>query len=145
MLKDKLLGTWRLVRAFETRDGRIVDAYPLGRSPRGFIHYLEDGRMSVLIAHDGRQPLSSGSRRAAPEPELAAAAQSFDAYAGPYGVRDEHTVVHHLEVSQFQNDVGKDYVRSVEFIDDELHLGTPEFRVADGIRGMKLVWKRLDG
>jgi hypothetical protein len=96
-----------------------------------------------VIAHDGRKPLSSGSRRNAPESELAAAARTLDAYAGRFSIRDEHTVVHHLEVSSFQNDVGTDYIRSVEFVDDELHLGTPRTRVSDGIRSMVLVWRRV--
>jgi len=143
MEKADLLGTWSLVRAFETRDGRVVDAAPLGPHPSGFIHYLEDGRMAVVIAHDGRAPLSGSSRRDAPDSELAQAARTFDAYAGPYTVRDEHTVVHHLEISSYQNDLGRDYVRTVDFIDGELHLGTPMFQVADGLRGMYLVWRRL--
>ncbi|SCW69796.1 Lipocalin-like domain-containing protein [Sphingobium faniae] len=142
--KEDLLGTWSLARAFETRDGRVVDPTPLGLNPSGFIHYLDDDRMAVVIAQDGRKPLS-GPRRSAPVEELAQSARSLDAYAGPYTVKgEEDVVVHHLEISSFQNDMGVDYVRTVEFIDGELYLGTPEFRVADGIRGMKLVWKRLD-
>ena len=142
MEKADLLGTWRLVRAFETRDDRVVDPEPLGPNPSGFIHYLEDDRMAVVIAHAGRKPLT-GTRRDSPESELAASARSIDAYAGPYSIPDADTVIHHLEVSSFQNDVGKDYVRQVNFVDGELHLGTPKFRTPEGLRGMFLVWRRL--
>ena len=143
MEKNDLLGTWSLVRAFETRDARVVDATPLGAHPTGFIHYLTDDRMAVVIAHDGRKALTGTSRRSAPEPELAASARTLDAYAGRYSIPDANTVVHHLEVSSYQNDLGKDYIRKVEFIDGELYLATPEMKLPDGMRGMKLVWRRL--
>lgn len=144
MEKTDLLGTWSLVRSFETRDDRVVDPAPLGPHPSGFIHYLEDDRMAVVIAHSGRQPLSTGSRRDAPESELAQAARTLDAYAGSYSVTAPDTVVHHLEISSFQNDQRADYVRTMEIIDGELHLGTPSIPMPDGMRGMKLVWRRLD-
>jgi hypothetical protein len=142
MVKADLLGTWALVRAFETRDDRVVDPAPLGPNPSGFIHYLDDDRMAVVIALDGRKPLS-GTRRDSPESELAASARTLDAYAGPYSIPDPDTVIHHLEVSSFQNDVGKNYVREVSFVDGELHLGTPRFQTPEGLRGMYLVWRRL--
>jgi hypothetical protein len=138
-----LLGTWQLSHSYETLNGNIVNTKPLGEKPTGFIHYLDDNRMAALIAQDGRKPISNNTRRNGSEAELAEMARTFDAYAGPYTIRDENTVVHHLEISSFQNDLGADYVRGVKLENGELSLSPPDVETPEGVRGMVLVWRRL--
>jgi hypothetical protein len=139
---EMILGSWKLVKAFETLDGRPSRLDPLGANPTGYVHYLADGRMAVLIAHDGRKPLS-GSRYAAPEPELAEAARTFTGYGGTFTCGLDE-VVHHLDISSYENDNHTDYVRAATFdADGLLTLATPQVPTPNGLRSMSLVWQRL--
>ncbi|MCK9541397.1 MAG: lipocalin-like domain-containing protein [Novosphingobium sp.] len=144
MTADKLHGSWKLVRAYKTVDGRETDSYPLGRNPYGYIHYLPDGRVSVIIAHDGRVPLTGG-RWTSSDAELAASARTMDAYAGTFAVVAADKVVHYLDISSYENDRGTEYPRSMAFADGNLILGTPEVPGDEGLVGMKLVWARVAG
>ena len=48
-LSDRIVGSWRMLSwTYEVLDtGEIHDA--LGKEPKGYIHYLPDGRMMVLV------------------------------------------------------------------------------------------------
>src|SRR6185295_15746879 len=76
-----IVGSWKLVStAATTLDGRSV-ASPMGEHPTGFLTYTADGRMSLLITHDGR-PKLSGDRLDSPIEERAGAFSTMVAYAG---------------------------------------------------------------
>jgi Lipocalin-like domain len=142
IVPDMILGTWRLTRTYTTLDGKFARADPLGVGAHGFVHYMPDNRMAVLIAAASRKPVA-GSRYNAPEAELAEAARTFTAYGGTYtcGIG---RVVHHLEISNYENDNRSDYVREAVF--DEaglLTLTTPGVPTAEGIKSTCLVWERM--
>ena len=60
-----IVGSWKLVStAATTVDGKSVPS-PMGEHPTGFLTYTTDGRMSLLITHDGR-PNLSGDRMDSP-------------------------------------------------------------------------------
>jgi hypothetical protein len=139
--QDKLYGSWRLLRTFKTVDGEITDRFPLGQSPYGYIHYVPDGRVSVLIAYDGRKPVRDPSSDA----EVAANARKFVAYGGTFTVERDDFVVHHLDITTLENDRGTDYPRTMEFEGNTLTLGTPVVETPEGRIGMKLVWEKVAG
>ncbi len=81
----------------------------LRSAPTGFIHYLPGGRMAAVISYDGRKPMK-GDRLKADDAEKAQAYASFLAYAGTFRVEGDK-VIHHVETSAYQNDVGSEQTR----------------------------------
>lgn len=60
-----LVGVWRLVsfeREFQGSDER---EYPMGKVPSGYIHFLAEGRMTVVITAEGRKAPATDADRAA--------------------------------------------------------------------------------
>lgn len=137
--RDDLIGSWMLDSAVLLRDGQPTGDTPFGAKPTGVLHYLPDGRVAVLLAHDGRQPMA-GDRLSASDAERAAAARSFTAYAGSFDVEGDR-VIHHVDINSHPNDVGVDYPRIATLAGDRLTLATPPDLPADQ-RAMQLVWRR---
>ena len=130
--RDSLVGTWRLVSASaSTADGRLIDA-PFGSNPTGVITYTREGRMTAMISHAGRKPLS-GDRISSPASERAEAFATFFAYAGGYSVNGDQ-VIHHVEISSVQNWVNTDMVRLIKFDDDRITLRMPPLSVAERLK-----------
>ena len=137
---ESLLGTWRLVSAVATTASGDRDPHPYGLKPSGFLSYMPDGRMSAIIAHDGRRPLR-GDRISAPSAERADAFATFFAYAGRYQVEGDR-VTHHVEIASVPNWVGTDLVRVMALHGDRLTLSTPPLSVAGRTQSTELVWER---
>jgi hypothetical protein len=139
--RESVVGTWRLVSASAlTADGRLI-ADPFGSNPTGVINYTPDGRMTAIISHGGRTPLS-GDRISSPASERAQAFATFFAYAGRYSVNGDK-VIHHVEISSVQNWVNTDMVRLVTFGDDRITLRTPPISVGGTNQTTDLVWERV--
>ncbi|MFL5294998.1 MAG: lipocalin-like domain-containing protein [Phenylobacterium sp.] len=135
-----LLGTWRLSSAVATTASGERDAHPYGAHPSGLLSYMPDGRMTAMIAYDGR-PSLSGDRVSAPGAERAAAFATFFAYAGRYEVRGDR-VTHHVEIASVPNWVGTDLVRVMALQGDRLTLSTPPLSVGGRTQSTELVWER---
>lgn len=140
-----LLGCWSLVEALEDRGGVIRNNPNYGAKPTGFLHYLAEGRVSVAVANGGREPMSGTNRRMAPVEQLAESARTFDAYAGRFSLIAPDHVAHHIEISTYQNDVGKDLVRRVLLEGDRLALHIPVFEESGQTVRRWLAWQRLTG
>jgi hypothetical protein len=108
----------------------------------GFLTYSGDGRMSVVIASSGRQPLSVADPVAAPAAERAEGFATFDAYAGRYTF-DGDRVTHHVEVSSFQNWAGTDQIRLARLQGNRLTLKSPPIAVDGEQLVAELVWEQL--
>lgn len=137
---NDLVGTWRLVSAVATNASGERDPHPYGLKPSGLLSYMPDGRMTAIIAHDGRRPLS-GDRISAPSAERAEAYATFFAYAGSYKIEGDK-VVHHVEIASVPNWVGTDLVRVVALHGDRLTLSTPPLSVAGRTQSTELLWER---
>jgi hypothetical protein len=138
---DNLVGTWKLVSASSTTSKGEPGEPPFGLNPVGFLTYTGDGRVSVLISHGGRKPLSGGGRALGQE-EQAEAFRTFFAYAGRYTFSGDK-VAHHLEISSIQNYVDRDLVRSVKFQGDQIILVAPPTPVNGKVQIVELTWQRL--
>src|ERR1700704_84331 len=55
-LRDRLIGTWKLVSAMREEISSGEKAPFLGENPTGFLHYMPDGRMLAMITRAGRTP-----------------------------------------------------------------------------------------
>lgn len=141
---DKLAGTWKLVCASLSTEGGERNDAPFGASPTGFLTYTREGRMSAMISHGGRKPLSVGDWSLAAAEEKAEAFGTFAAYAGRYTLMEER-VIHHVEVSSLQNWVNTDLVRLIQFQGDRIVLRTPPTASNGKIQTWELVWERVPG
>jgi hypothetical protein len=140
---DQLVGTWKLVSASSmAAPGGHVEA-PFGVNPVGFLTYTEDGRVSAMISHAGRKPLSTGAKPPALTEEQAEAFKTFFAYAGRYR-RNGDQVIHSVEISSIENYVNKELVRSVRFQGDQIILATAPTLVNGKIQTVELIWQRLE-
>jgi hypothetical protein len=138
---DKLVGSWKLVSALSTTSKGEPGEPPFGLNPVGFLTYTGDGRVSVLISHGGRKPLSGGGGALAQE-EQAEAFRTFFAYAGRYTFSGDK-VTHHLEISSIQNYVDRDLARSVKFQGEQIILVAPPTPVNGKVQIVELTWQRL--
>ena len=134
-----LLGSWQLASVELTGEDAASGPAPFGGRPQGTLHYLQDGRMAVIIQNSDRPPVPGG-RRGGTDAEWRQAARSFMAYAGAYSILPGK-IVHHVEMNSFPNDQGVDYVRIAHLVNQCLLLETPPELPADQ-RHMRLVWKR---
>ena len=140
--QDNLVGTWKLVSVSSWTDKGDINRAAHGPNPTGFLTYTSESRMMVVIAEDGRKPLSVADRVSAPVEERAQAFSTFMSYAGRYTFTGDK-VVHHVEVASLQNDVKKDQVRSVKLQGDRLTLRTPPISRGGVLQTFELVWQRL--
>ena len=135
------VGTWRLISASTlTAGGR--DHAPYGAHPAGVLMYTQDGRMSVIVSHANRQPLSRGDRISAPAGERGEAFATFLAYAGRYSLAGDQ-MIHHVEISSVENWVNTDLIRTITFEGDRIVLTTPPLSVGGTLRTTSLVWERV--
>ena len=136
---EKLVGTWKLVSASSSTSSEGRSDSPYGASPSGFLTYTAEGRVTAIISYSGRKPLSFGG--GTPE-EQAEAFKTCLAYSGRYTLNADK-VTHHIEISSIQNYVGKDLVRSIKFLNDQIILTTPPTPVNGKVQTVELVWQRL--
>ena len=92
-----------------------------------------------MISHGGRKPLSVGGGTT---DEQAEGFKTFLAYAGRYTLSGDK-VTHYVEVSSIQNYVGKDLVRTVTFLGDQIVLLTPPTRINGKVQTVELIWQRV--
>ena len=136
-LKNKILGTWKLVSYYRLdEDGEKV--YPLGTDPSGFLMYTEDGYMSAQLMKQDRpdytlEGLHNGTRE-----EMAEAAHGYHAYAGKYEIDEEDgSVYHHNEVSLIPNRLGDIQDRQIEFQGDMI-------TITSRTSSTHIVWKKTE-
>jgi hypothetical protein len=134
----KLIGSWRLISATATSAAGERDTHPFGGQPSGLLSYMADGRMTVMIAYDGRA-LLTGDRVSAPSAERAEAYATFFAYAGRYRV-DGDRVTHHVEIASVPNWVGTDRVHVMALHGNRLTLSL----VGGHTQSTELVWERAE-
>ncbi len=135
-----LVGTWKLVSVtIISEDGKVINPTPYGQNPIGYIIYTPD-RMMAVITYDGRKKLS-GDRLKAPDAERAEAFATSVGYSGRY-TRKGDTVIHHVELSAYQNEVGSDQVRKISLEGERVVLTTPPLMREGKSQVYRLVWER---
>lgn len=128
--RDALVGTWRLVsyeREFQSGGER---EYPMGKAPTGYIHFLSDGRMAVVITGEGRATPTTDQERAA-------LFNTLVAYTGRYRVEGDKWLTA-VDVSANPALVGTEQPRSFRITGDRLQemtgwIARPDNRMARGV------------
>ena len=134
---EELVGTWRLV-SFELRSPDGTVSYPFGKDATGYLFYNDQGYMSAAFM---------GADRARPDSDdLAEVAKgvnfdAFNAYCGPYEVKDDR-VVHHVEVASLPQFTGTDQERLFRVDGDQLVLETVPLQISSEAPVGLLVWQR---
>jgi hypothetical protein len=139
-LRDRLLGSWRLVTwKWEDAQGPVTS--PLGEDPLGQLMYDAAGRVSAQLMRRNQPPLHDDDWRNAVDEEKARAWSGYIGYFGTFTVdEDGGAVTHHIEGGWFPNLIGTQQLRRCTFDGDQLSLEaqTPWGRVT-------ILWERIEG
>ena len=127
-LKDKLVGSWRLVKYEELPVDGSPATHPLGDRPKGYIIYSADDFFAAL--------LSSADEKSKADPI---------AYAGPYNVDEEQQVVHEqADLALVPGWTGQTHSRKVRVEGDRLILSTVDPAIVSGRRvNAVITWQRV--
>jgi len=140
-LRERLIGTWRLIAAEREEIPSGTKTAFLGDNPSGFLHYMPDGRMLALITRSGRKaPVG----RVANATEAEALIRSMISYGGRYECVGSE-VIHHCDISWNESFTGTVQKRTVTFDGDRLILSPPPSPdPTDGTVSIRrLVWEKL--
>jgi hypothetical protein len=135
--RDALVGTWRLV-SFELQspDGSV--AHPFGRDATGYLFYNDQGYMSAaFMGADRARPDSDDLEEVAKGVNF----DAFNAYTGPYEVKDDR-IFHHVEVSSLPQWTGSTQERIFSIDGDRLVLETVPLQIGAGAPVGVLIWER---
>jgi hypothetical protein len=124
-MSNPLVGVWRLITVEDHQaDGSVL--YPYGERALGYLIYHPDGYMSATVMSADRPRLADYARPFALSPDDAALVLRTmgSAYCGTYELRDEGTVIHHVEAALIPNMIGRDEVRPFELKGGRLYVYT---------------------
>jgi hypothetical protein len=127
----------------EARDASGHVTYPMSPDAVGYLTYTPDGFMWATTVNPNRPQFASPDLLLGTSEEKVLAFDTYVSYCGTYEVRGD-TVVHHVRASLFPNWVGGDQVRTIEWVGDNLKLGTHPMPLEGTSRTVHLVWERLE-
>jgi len=134
-LKDKLVGTWKMISWESQRsNGQIVNIW-MGLHPTGLIIYQPTGYMALQIMADPR-PTFAQNPITIPPPfdEFRNAYFGYYAVWGTYTINDAgNGVVHNLEGSERPGEVGKKHPRAVSIDGTKLVITTPSYKAGSAL------------
>jgi hypothetical protein len=110
--RTPLVGLWRLREFAREYQATGEREYPMGNTPTGYILFLPEGRMTVVITGEGRKAPTTDEDRAG-------LFKSLVAYTGPYRV-DGAKWITTVEVSANPAAVGTEQARAFEISGDRL-------------------------
>jgi hypothetical protein len=140
-LRDKLVGTWRLVAARQRlADGSVrADPQP-GPRGVGYIMYDATGHVCVVLANPDRP-----AWRAPTTPTDAEVRSAFDglvAYCGTYETDERReNVIHHVEADREPHMMGADRTRLAKVTGDRLVLRPTS--LPPGVAEWTVEWERV--
>jgi len=110
--RTPLVGMWRLREFAREHQATGEREYPMGFAPTGYILFLPEGRMAVVITGEGRKVPTTDQDRAG-------LFKSLVAYTGPYRVDGDKWITT-VEVSANPASVGTEQTRAFEIGGDRL-------------------------
>jgi hypothetical protein len=142
-VRDRIVGTWRLVSAEDTmKDGSTRPFPGLGPHAKGFLMYQHDGYMCAQLANPD-VPKWADPAHPTPEEKAAAADGSF-AYCGRYEIDVKQSQIIHLpEVSTNLAYVGSRQIRPYRLEGNRLILSDVE-KNDPSVARWKIVWEKVE-
>ena len=110
--RDVLVGNWRLISFEREYQSAGEREYPMGKAPTGYILFLPEGRMAVLITAEGRKPPAT-------EQDRVGLFNTLVAYTGAYRVDGDKWITT-VDVSANPAWVGTDQTRSFRITGNRL-------------------------
>ncbi len=118
------------------------EVHPYGEIPFGWLMYLRNGRMAVILMRPDRPNFEAASPLGGTREEIEDAYRGFDAYCGTYTFYSRRSrIVHHVEASKFPNWVGTDQTRSLHLESGRLCMSAP-LSVGGEVWDFEAVWER---
>jgi hypothetical protein len=141
-VRDRIVGTWKLVSMEETmKDGTTRPFPSFGPHAKGFLMYQREGYMCAEIVNSDR-PKWANPTHATPQEKLAAADGAFG-YCGRYEIDvNRRQIVHLPEVATDPGYMGSRQVRPYRFEGGRLVLSDVE-KDDPSISGWKLIWEKV--
>jgi hypothetical protein len=115
--RTPLVGMWRLIAFQREYQASGEREYPMGNSPAGYILFLPEGRMAVVITGEGRKAPTTDQDRVG-------LFNTLVAYTGPYRV-DGDTWITTVDVSMNPAWVSTEQTRTFQISGDRLEETSP--------------------
>jgi hypothetical protein len=148
-LRERLIGSWKLISWEETNPGTGEVSYPLGKNAMGSIVYDPGGHMSAQVMNPNRPKSSpppgspyAGWANSLSLEDARAILSGYVAYYGRFDVDEaKRTVTHHVQGDLWAYAIGVERLRKVDFLaDDRIVLS-----YTGGLGENRLVWEREQG
>ena len=141
-VRQRLVGTWKLVSTEETlKDGKVRPYPKYGAEGKGFLMYQADGYMCADLVNPSR-PKWADPVHLTEEEKIAAADGTF-AYCGRYEIDVARKQIVHLpEVASDPGYVGSRQIRPFRFEGNRLVLSDVEKEDPEVAR-WKIVWEKV--
>ncbi len=141
-VRDRILGTWRLVSTEETmKDGTTRPFPAFGPHAQGFLMYQRDGYMCAVLTNPDRFKWADPAH-VTPEEKIAAAAGTL-AYSGRYEIDvKQEQIVHLPEVATNPGYVGSRQIRPYRFEGRRLVFSDVE-KDDPSVTRWKIVWEKV--
>lgn len=141
-IRDRIVGTWRLVSTEETlKDGTTRPFPAFGPHAKGFLMYQHDGYVCAVLANpDSIKSDNPGH----PTPgEKAAAADGTFSYSGRYEIdATQEAIIHLPEVASDPGYVGSRQIRPYRFECEYLIFSDVE-KDDPAVARWKIVWEKV--
>jgi Lipocalin-like domain len=124
-LKERLIGTWRLIAA-DSRNGAQDSWGPdYGPDPKGYFVYDSTGHFALQFCASDSKPIFASGNDFTPTPDEAKAVYlNYVAYFGTFKVDEKLRVLtHHVEGSLIPSYIGTDQLRPFHLDGDRLEIG----------------------
>jgi hypothetical protein len=141
-LRNRLLGTWRLVSAGNVRADGSLEPFPeYGPHPLGYLMYDPTGHMCVSLANPNHPRWADSAKPT--DAEKLRSADAMFAYCGTYEVQEKKLrVIHRPEMSSWPHYIGTDQFRNIRLQGDRLTLWGVEESQKDKGR-YEITWERV--
>jgi hypothetical protein len=140
-LKDKIVGTWKLV-SWVFHNEKNEEVHYLGEGATGILMYDKHGYMNAQLMKGNRKKFQSDSINGGSFEETNAAFNSYLAYFGTYVEEEPGAVVHTVEGSLFPNWLGNKETRYGKITGNTLVLHTPPIPAFGREIVFYITWKR---
>lgn len=143
MLRDQLLGVWKLVSyEFRLSDGILI--HPMGQGVKGILIYDATGYMALQVVDPERPRFATEDWMSGTPEEIKSAWEGVMAYYGTFEVLEPRgMIVHHVEGSTFPNWTGIDREQFLEIAGDRLTLLTLPMQMGGEQLVGQLIWRRV--
>lgn len=133
-----ICGTWQLMSVTDVNQLTHQKTYPYGQHPQGYLNYLPNGHMAVILVRNDR-PVPKTQH--APPQEAAQLYSTMTSYAGTYTIKN-NIITHHIAVAWNPLWVNTDQQRYYELKNNYLTLTIMKKVNNQSIYSI-LVWKKV--